>query len=631
MSLPIPISSLQEKDIETMEKKLQIELKPKKPSRVPLWKPPDKVNIVRKEGEYAMIPFHWGISYFGKKYRRSRQECGSIHANFTGQLRPEQCEIFNESLSALNRSATCLMAIYPGGGKCLGLGTRIRMASGSVQKVEQIRVGDYLLGDDDEPRRVLSIARGRETMYCVKNKRCDGMDYRVNESHIMTVMDKQSQEIVDIPLQTCLKNLQRYKGVYFDYRPGLVQRRHFVRRRLIIDEKTGAWLYPKSYIEEVMLSGLECVNDAVHPFCIRIRDPHNVFENIIGRVFVTYDLCIVKEEEDDYFGFELDGNRRFLLANGICTHNTVTSLCLASKIGLRTIILVNKVVLIDQWLETIRHCFQESVSVQVIQGSKTVLPGKDFYIINAINMMKRPFQQYQNLGIGLVIVDECHLMMTRIFSQALSYVCPRYLMGLSATPFRLDGYDALLELYFGLHRVVRKLYRPHTIYCIDSKIKIEHDCDTRGNIMWNSVIDKQTAHAERNQRIAHLCGVHHDRNILILSKRIRQIEDIERLLRENDQDVTVMKENENTFDKHARILIATFQKVGTGFSHNKLDMLILASDTEEYFIQYLGRVFRRPNVQPIVIDIVDRHPILKKHFQSRKKIYEESGGRIEYL
>jgi hypothetical protein len=30
-----------------------------------------------------------------------------------------------------------------------------------------------------------------------------------------------------------------------------------------------------------------------------------------------------------------------------------------------------------------------------------------------------------------------------------------------------------------------------------------------------------------------------------------------------------------------------------------------------------------------VIDIVDKHPVLKKHFKSRKKVYEEAGGKIQ--
>jgi superfamily II DNA or RNA helicase len=382
-----------------------------------------------------------------------------------------------------------------------------------------------------------------------------------------------------------------------------------------------------------MLCGLRWCPFIDDPSRIRVDDPYSVLVQKDKRVMLTYPLRVTQESgRDEYFGFVIDGNRRFLLANGVCTHNTITSLSIASTINTRTMVFVNKLVLIDQWLATIYRWFGASTAVQVIQGkSKALVPEKDFYIVNALNVKKHLFTEYEKLGIGLLIVDECHLMMTKIFSQALSYIRPRYLMGLSATPYRIDGFDILLELYFGLHRVIRKLQRPHTVYCTDTNIVIQHDCDGRGDIIWNSVIDKQTSDTERNRLIASTCQKYPDRNILILSKRIKQIEDISRFLQELNESVTVMKENDNTFDEDARILVATFQKVGTGFSHDKLDMLILASDTEEYFIQYLGRVFRRPDVEPIVIDFVDRHPILKKHFQSRKKVYEQSGGVVRYV
>ena len=93
--------------------------------------------------------------------------------------------------------------------------------------------------------------------------------------------------------------------------------------------------------------------------------------------------------------------------------------------------------------------------------------------------------------------------------------------------------------------------------------------------------------------------------------------------------MSVFKESDVHYDKNARILISSFQKVGTGFSHDKLDMLILGSDTEEYFLQYLGRVFRREDCSPLVVDIVDDHPILWKHYRTRSKIYRECGGKIK--
>ena len=59
-----------------------------------------------------------------------------------------------------------------------------------------------------------------------------------------------------------------------------------------------------------------------------------------------------------------------------------------------------------------------------------------------------------------------------------------------------------------------------------------------------------------------------------------------------------------------------------------MDALILASDVEEYFMQYLGRVFRREDVHPIIFDLVDNFNSLKRHYYTRKHTYEKSGGKI---
>ena len=45
-------------------------------------------------------------------------------------------------------------------------------------------------------------------------------------------------------------------------------------------------------------------------------------------------------------------------------------------------------------------------------------------------------------------------------------------------------------------------------------------------------------------------------------------------------------------------------------------------------IQYLGRVFRREDVHPIIFDLVDNFNSLKRHYYTRKKVYEDSGGEI---
>ena len=78
-----------------------------------------------------------------------------------------------------------IIAARPGMGKCLGKGTKVLMFDGDLRNVEDVLPGDLLMGDDSTPRRVLNIARGREAMYWVRQNK--GNDYRVNESHILSL------------------------------------------------------------------------------------------------------------------------------------------------------------------------------------------------------------------------------------------------------------------------------------------------------------------------------------------------------------------------------------------------------------------------------------------------------------
>lgn len=70
-------------------------------------------------------------------------------------------------------------------GKCHGAGTKILMADSSIKRVEDVVVGDQLMGDDGTPRNVLSLARGQEQMYRITLK--NGDSYTCNESHIMSL------------------------------------------------------------------------------------------------------------------------------------------------------------------------------------------------------------------------------------------------------------------------------------------------------------------------------------------------------------------------------------------------------------------------------------------------------------
>ncbi|MCS3610562.1 replicative DNA helicase [Salinibacter ruber] len=108
-----------------------------------------------------------------------------------------------------------IIAARPSMGKCLGKGTPVMMYDGRTKPVEKVEVGDRLMGDDGSPRTVQSLARGREQMYWVRQKR--GMDYRVNESHILSLKKSRREgardrgAIADISVRDYLDQSDKWK------------------------------------------------------------------------------------------------------------------------------------------------------------------------------------------------------------------------------------------------------------------------------------------------------------------------------------------------------------------------------------------------------------------------------------
>lgn len=93
---------------------------------------------------------------------------------------------------------------------CLGAGTRVKMYDGSYKNVEDVVVGDVLMGDDEQPRHVSKLYQGEQQMYRVSFK---GGEFRCNEHHILTVYDTFSKRVSDVFVLDYLKEPLRYQGV----------------------------------------------------------------------------------------------------------------------------------------------------------------------------------------------------------------------------------------------------------------------------------------------------------------------------------------------------------------------------------------------------------------------------------
>ena len=149
----------------------------------------------------------------------------------SGKINPEKFVNGPEEIDCLNRpfhrgDSTGILA-GPGVGKCHAKDTPILMFDGTIKKVQDIKVGDLLMGPDSTSRKVLQLGRGREEMFKVNGT--DGTSYIVNRSHILSLKYCRTEsrygmnkgDILNISIDEYLKKSDRFKSAFKGYRVGV--------------------------------------------------------------------------------------------------------------------------------------------------------------------------------------------------------------------------------------------------------------------------------------------------------------------------------------------------------------------------------------------------------------------------
>ena len=102
----------------------------------------------------------------------------------------------------------------PGAGKCFGKNTEVLMFDGSVKYIQDIKIGDLVMGDDSTPREVINLHRGTSKLYELKINKCDNLT--VSENHILCLTDKKRGRdklwyINDISIEDFVKQSKTYQ------------------------------------------------------------------------------------------------------------------------------------------------------------------------------------------------------------------------------------------------------------------------------------------------------------------------------------------------------------------------------------------------------------------------------------
>ena len=299
-----------------------------------------------------------------------------------------------------------------------------------------------------------------------------------------------------------------------------------------------------------------------------------------------------------------------------------------AKLGLKTMILCKQTELHIQWIETLKNF--TNANVQIIKDSALTMeldPKYDVYIMGIQKAGKASPETFKD--IGLLIIDEVHVVFAESCSKALLNFFPKYLIGLSATPDRKDGLDKLFQAYFGKkdEYIVRTEVKNFTVIKYNTGFEPEITTNYRGILDWSVVLNSLAYDPNRQKLIVKIAQSYPNEKILMLSRRIDEIKGVVELLKQSGENVATLygSQKRKQMSPDFRILVASEAKAGVGFDDSSLTMLILLTDSTDVR-QFEGRIRQSNN---IVIDLVDNFSVFENHWLKRESWYLQRGATIK--
>lgn len=119
-----------------------------------------------------------------------------------------------------------------------------------------------------------------------------------------------------------------------------------------------------------------------------------------------------------------------------------------SKLKKKTLVIVHKEFLMNQWIERIQQ-FLPGARIGKIQGPIIDVEDKDIVICMLQSLISKDYDQSIFDQFGFTIVDEVHHISSQTFSNALFKVITKYMLGLSATMERKDGTTHVFKMFLG--------------------------------------------------------------------------------------------------------------------------------------------------------------------------------------
>lgn len=311
---------------------------------------------------------------------------------------------------------------------------------------------------------------------------------------------------------------------------------------------------------------------------------------------------------------------------------TTVALAIAGRLGIRTMIVVHKEFLANQWRERINQ-FCPGSTVGIVQGDRCELEC-DFVIAMIQTMCQREHAIGSFDSIGLLIVDEAHHIGAPAFSQFMFKLCPKYTLGLTATPERKDGLTRILYWFLGpAFFTVERENQAHV-----EVRKLAFDCEEFnsgppinriGKVSLVDIVNLLVGIDKRNAMILDTVKEckSQDRRILILTDRRGHCFELQEAIEGSGLYIGGMKEKDLEESSKKQVIIATFSQAHEGLDIPSLDTVILATPHSDVK-QAVGRILRETHGKmnnPVIYDIVDHWSVLFAMWNKRLAMYRQSG------
>lgn len=321
---------------------------------------------------------------------------------------------------------------------------------------------------------------------------------------------------------------------------------------------------------------------------------------------------------------------------------TICALYMACEMKKKTLIIVHKEFLANQWKERIEQVLP-TAKIGIIQQDKLDIEGKDFVVamLQSLSMKEYALDTFDKFG--MTIIDECHRIPCQVFSKALRKINTPFMLGLSATPNRKDGLTKVLKWYIGdivfsIKPKDENIVNVERLFInSNNEFYQKEEFNYRGKVNMPTMISNITQNMNRTRLIIYWIKnlLSEDRKILVLSDRRQHLEDINKLCHEDNLNsvgfyVGGMKQCDLKISENKSVILGTFSMSSEALDIPGLDTLILASPKSD-IVQAVGRILRKKHeeINPKIIDLVDNFSLFTSQSNKRLKFYKTRKYEIE--